>query len=350
MSTYLEALVIDRCRALGDKAAEFFGVSPGHVRQWLNGSKKPSLAAVQRVFVEPISTTTEASWSDKSVEICLPWYKSSHPLTTFSLLGLWDREKMGVKMDYGDAMIVHSRETLAHRFLQGGKPWSFWLDDDMIAPMGNASWYRSATGFNFPDEFAGLHTINRLLSAGETIVGGLYFGRKPHGRAMYYEALVDSPAGAAENLRAHSAPIDERKPVKWVGTGGILIHRQAFLDVQEKNPHLAPSFPGEPFHFFTNSSDGAHTRFKKIEEIVALAESSGEKIAATDIAKLLAEIKQDVLKNSHLMQGEDQTFGIRANLAGHQSFVDLGLVYGHVGPTVFGPHNTTAPSPSHVHN
>ncbi len=354
MSTYLESLVIQRCTELGEKAPEFFGVSPVHVRQWINGSKRPSLAAVEKVFKEPETPSIDANWEGKDVMLCLPMYKQTNPLTLFSLMGIWDRAKFGALMEYGDAFIVHSREAIAHRFLESGKEWSMWIDDDMIVPMGNAEWFRSKTGMNLPDEFAGLHTVNRLRSHNRSIVGGLYFGRKPHGRAMYYDALVDSVAGAEENRRAHEAPFNSLRPTKWVGTGCVLINRQVFLDIKEQNPHLAPMFPHEPFHYFTNASDGAMSRFADIEQMVveakaeALAGSaSGTTTLLTDACKLIADAKKDVVHNSHLMQGEDQTFGIRAGLAGHQSFVDMGLVCGHVGSIVFGPHNTKELSPIH---
>jgi hypothetical protein len=195
------------------------------------------------------------------------------------------------------------------------------------------------------------------LSHGKHIVGGLYFGRHPAGRAMYYEALRDTPEGAAENARAHKAPFNELKPVRWVATGGILIHRQVFLDIQENFPHLAPTFPGgEPFHFFTNASDGAMHRMTAVEDLVKAADQSARaervdeaKAHLADAVRLLTEAKSDTKRNSNLQQGEDQTFGIRAGQVGHQSYVDLGLVYGHIGTAVYGPHNTNAPSAKHTY-
>lgn len=356
MSTYLRSLVVQRCLLLGEKAPEFFGVSEGHIRQWINGSKPPSLSAVEKVFKEPEQPTLDANWAGKDVMLCLPMYKQTNPLTVFSLLGLWDRAKFGALVEYGDAFIVHTREALAHRFIESGKPHSLWIDDDMIVPMGNAEWFRSKTGIIIPDAFAGMHTANRLRSHNKSIVGGLYFGRKPSGRAMYYEALVDSPEGAAENARAHEAPLSGIRPTKWTGTGCIWIDREVFLDIRANNPHLEPMFPGEPFHYFVNASDGAMSRFARIEEVVNAATQAANAgngaethTLLADACKLIAEAKNANLHNSHLMQGEDQTFGIRAGLAGHQSYVDMGLICGHVGTMVFGPHNTREPSPRHVH-
>lgn len=357
MPTYLESLVVRRCELLGEKAAEFFGVSPTHIRQWINGSKRPSLAAVEKVFREPIQPTTDANWQGKDVMLCLPMYKQTNPLTAFSLLGLYDRNKFEKLIEYGDAFIIHARESIADQFLASDLPHSLWIDDDMIVPMGNAEWFRTKTGMHsLPDAFAGMNTANRLRSHGKSIVGGLYFGRKSHGRAMYFDALVDSPEGAEENRRAHEAPLSGIKPTKWTGTGCIWIDREVFHDIRSKNPHLEPMFPGEPFHYFTNASDGIMSRIDEIDAIVQAAaqeatggSAEGASKYLNDAVKLISDAKKDVLHNSHLKQGEDQTFGIRAGLAGHQSYVDLGLVCGHIGPTIFGPHNTREPSPCHIH-
>jgi hypothetical protein len=354
--TYLESLVVHRCQELGDKAPEFFGVSAAHIRQWVNGSKTPSLAAVEKVFKEPETPTLDADWAGKDVMLCLPMYKQTNPLTAFSLLGILDRTKFGVLMEYGNAFIVTTRNKLADKFLASGKPHSLWIDDDMIVPMGNAEWYRSRTGIMSPDEFAGLHAANRLRSHNKTLVGALYFGRKASGRAMYYDALVDSPAGAEENRRAHEAPFNGIKMTKWVGTGCIWINREVFLDIRTDNPHLEPLFPGEPFHYFSNASDGAMQNFAQIDAAVTAAtteatagNADGASKYLLEAGRLIAESKHNLLQNSKLQQGEDQTFGIRAGLAGHPSFVDMGLVCGHVGQTVFGPHNTREPSPIHIH-
>ena len=59
-----------------------------------------------------------------------------------------------------------------------------------------------------------------------------------------------------------------------------------------------------------------------------------------DIRTQLEETKMETVKNSRLQQGEDQTFGIRAGIAGHQSYVDLSVHCGHIGFACYGAHNT----------
>lgn len=349
MSSHLERLVTDHCALLGDElAATFFGVSQGLIRQWVNGSKRPSLAAVEKVFNVPQGVSEDPAWLGKEVFIGLPQYKTTNPVTLLCILGMWDRAKFGLLMDYGDAYVIRTREQIAHRFLETGKKWLWWLDDDMIVPWGNAEGFRKHTQMPLPDKYAGLHTVNRLLSHNKSIVGALYFGRHPFGRAMYYEAIVDSPEGAIENDSAHEGPRDVLRPAKWCGTGCLLTDRQVYVDIRDHFPNLAPMFPTEPFHFFTNASDGVMSRFTLMQEIVACAAKAVEEDKKdealrnlSEVQRIMVEGKNDNTHNAHLMQGEDQTFGIRAKKAGHPSFVDMGLICGHVGSAVYGFHNTS---------
>lgn len=351
MSSYLKNLVKLKVIELGDEpAAEYFGVSKLLVQQWKHGSKSPSLAAIEKVFVEPkASTVGTADWEGRKVTILQPFYKSVHPITHFAILGLLDRTKMGAIMRYNDAFIAHSRNNLAKMFLETDVEWSFWIDDDMIVPWGNAPWFNQYTGMNLPDRFAGKHTLNALLSHNKTIVGGLYFGRNPSGRAVYYEAMMETPEGIAENARAHDAPREELRPVRWTGTGALLVHRSVYLDIQKKFPSLAPQHPSEPWHFFSAANDAVVARLNSLYDDVSRAEQETRdgkldipKLEAflSDVRRQLSETKTENIKNSRLQQGEDQTFGIRAGLSGHQSYVDLSVVCGHIGAACYGPHNT----------
>lgn len=352
MSSYLKNLVKLKVVELGDeKAAEYFGVSKLLVQQWRNGSKSPSLQAIEKVFEEPKATgvVEQAQWEGKNVVILQPFYKQVHPVTHFSLLGLLDRAKMGALMRHNDAFIWHARNVLADQFLESGCPWSFWVDDDVILPFGNPGWFNHFTGFNFPEKYAGKHILNSLLSHNKSIVGAVYFGRNPKGRAMFYEAMLNTPESLAENARVHQGPIDELKPVRWCATGALLVHRQVYLDLRKHFPHLAPKHPTEPWHYFTNANDAAVKRINSLSEELSLAHQhvKAGKMGLDEVDQLLEnvrrqieETKADDLNFSRLQQGEDQTFGIRAGLAGHQSYVDLSVHCGHIGSTCFGAHNT----------
>jgi hypothetical protein len=350
-NSYLQGLVIDRCRALGfTEAASFFGVSEGLIRQWTAGSKTPSLAAVELVFQTPDAPVVpghEAQWAGKEVFLALPFYKSVDPRTLFSIMGIWDRAKFGASVRYGDAYVSHTRNNLAHDFLSTGLPEILWLDDDMIVPRGDAGWFNFHTGFEFPAEFAGLHTPTQLRSHGKTIVGGTYFGRGSRARAVYYEAMLSSAAGIAEDKLAHSGPAHRLRQVWWTGTGCLWHKREVLLDIQKAFPNLAPETDKEPWHFFSNRDDLLAGAFPEIKAKVneAAAQLRGQNGAAAE-AILLDAVKQidntaEASKiHSALQQGEDQTFGKRAKIAGHQSHVDHAIVCGHVGSCVYGPKNT----------
>lgn len=350
--SYLQSLVVHKIRELGpEKAAELFGVSCTLVKQWESGSKAISLAAVERVFEIPEQKSIEASWEGKKLLLLLPWYKQTNPLTAFSLLALLNREKMGVAMEFGDAFIAHARNVLLDRLVSTGVEWGFMLDDDMILPMGNAGWFKRYSGIDIPDAFAGKHALNQLLSHNKSLVGALYFGRNPRGRAMYYDALVASHAGNEENRYAHSAPREELRPVKWAATGALLINRQVALDIREQMPWLAPVHPSEPWQYFSNASDGVLREFTSLrdettkvhQEVLAGQRSldSVEKFLA-DLRRRLDESMSSVMSDNRLQAGEDAIFGIRAAKCGHPTFIDMSVVCGHVGSAVYGPHNTLA--------
>ena len=346
--SYLQALVIGRCKELGDdRAAEFFGVSAGLVKQWVNGSKTPSLASVEKVFSIPENAPKEAAWEGKNMFVCCPAYKSVHPATLFTLMAMWDRPKMGFRVRFNDAYIIHARETLAMDFLASGMPECFSLDDDLVWPCGQGAWFNETTGFNYPDRYASLHAINQLRSRNHSLVGGLYFGRNKNGRAMYHEAMQETPAGNAENERAHSAPFDECKPTEWVGTGGLYFRKEVLLDIQKTHPHLAPEYPGEPFHFFSATADPVMKAFAEMKAKVAEAHrqvTSGEAAAAgnilADLSNQLIDASNQLVLSNRMQQGEDQLFCRRAKAAGHQPYVDLALAGAHIGFNAWGAPTT----------
>ena len=348
--SYLQSLVVHKIREIGhEKAAELFGVSVQLVKQWENGSKAISLSAVEKVFEMPEQKSVEASWEGKKVLILLPWYKQTNPLTAFSLLALLNRDKMGVAMEFGDAFIAHARNVLLDRLLSTGIEWGLMLDDDMIVPMGNASWFKSKTGIDIPDTFAGKHTINQLLSHNKSMVSGLYFGRNPRGRAMYYEALMASPAGEQENRYAHTAPREELRRTKWAATGCLLINRQVALDIREKMPWLAPAHPTEPWQYFSNASDGLLREFNllrdettKVHQEVLAGQRTLESVEKFlgDTRRRLDEAMSSVISDNRLQSGEDAIFGVRADKCGHPTYVDMSIVCGHIGGAIYGPHNT----------
>lgn len=320
------------------QAAEYFEVSETLVKQWEAGSKCPSLAAAEKVFAdeagpssETWNTLPEASWEGKNVCLLLPWYKTTHPATALSLMAMLDRSKMGIIMAFGDAFISHSRNRLAADFLKTNCEWSFWADDDMVFPMGNAEWFNKVTGLNLSEKFAGMHTLNRLLSHQKKLVGGLYFGRHPQGKPMFAE-------GASSNMTAAEiraiAPTDKILPTKWVATGCMLVHRTVYADISKQ----FPSIDGAWF------SPSEHNLLENANAVVRIFKD--QSLGPQEKLSLATKELQDGLEKakgwSKLGTGEDVIFCLRAFQAGHQPYVDLGAVCGHVGHAVYGPKNTSA--------
>lgn len=325
----LSDLVVAKIGELGAaKAAKFFEVSEVRVKQWAAGSKPVSLSAAEKVFASQQSPVLEsASWEGQQVCICAPFYKSVTPSTVLSLMGLWDRPKMRFILNHGDAFISHSRNTLAKRFLALNIPWSFWIDDDIIAPNGSPTWFNKATGLPLPPQVAGQHSINRLLSHKKTIVGGLYFGRDPAGRPMYNEGFRNTAEGAMARKGWTLPPNQQVKPTKWVATGCLLIHRSVFVDISKKFPELDGKW------FSTSEHQLVGNAKRAINELSDMEKDPKDRIASA--VHLLASSTDAPIES-----GEDVIFCRRAAEAGHQPYVDLGLPCGHVGSTVYHGSNT----------
>lgn len=290
--------------------------------------------ASSAVVVPPL----RAAVPRKQVLIILPWYKYTNPLTAFSVMGLIDRSRTGILLNFGDAFVAHTRNTCADLFLKSGLEWMLTIDDDMVVPFGNADWFNAYTGFDLPPKFAALNALDRLLSRGKTLVGGLYFGRHRAGKPMYAEGCNEP----TEEAFARKAPHDGIKPTRWVGTGCMLVHRSVFLDIEKKFPRLARCKENNTRggQWFTSSE---HELAAAVEDLHALFEQSSgkwdEQLCYRAFAKL-SEARASARSNSGLGMGEDVQFCIRAAAAGHQPYVDMGLVCGHSGDRVYGPRNT----------
>lgn len=339
----LSGLVRGKIDEIGvPNAAKFFGVGETRIKHWRSGTIVPPLRAAEKVYGELLDRPRDeqlpstgqpplvANWEGKKLQICIPWYKSASPFTAFSLLAMFEKGKMGIIMNCGDAFVAHTRNKIARTFIDSGSEWSLWVDDDMILPMGNAAWYNAITGFNFADEFAGLHTVNRLLSHDKPIVGGLYFGRASNGRPMYAEG-ANSPQEAEQ---ARQGPVDRCKPTKWIATGCLLIHRDVFLGIEKKFPHLKGNY----------FSPSEHDLIDSVENIQKLLsdQTVDPKTRIVRASTMLESGRLLSNTNSRMGVGEDVIFCTRAAAAGFQPHVDLGLVIGHVGAQVYGPFNTSA--------
>jgi hypothetical protein len=264
----------------------------------------------------------------------LPWQKQTNPMTAFSVMNLVDRRRTATMLDFGDAFVAHARNTCATQFLATSIEWMLMVDDDMIVPFGRAQWFNNYTGFNLPDRFAGLNALDRLLSHKKTLVGGLYFGRHLYGSPMYCEG-ANNPTEAEY---ARKAPHDLIKPTRWVATGCLLIHRSVFEDIEKKFPRLSRARNPRGGQWFSTSEHTAMDWIDRARTMLSDGPMTGDK--AYEAHKMLESASAEAVANSSLGMGEDVQFCIRAKQAGHQPYVDLGCLCGHVGAVSYGPLNT----------
>lgn len=284
------------------------------------------MTPVDEIF-DPEAIPESPFFESRKVCITLPFYKSVEPRTMFAIMSLLDRKKTACMLDHGDAYIQHSRNKLADNFLKSGLEWQLTFDDDCIPPFGNAKIFNQFTGFNFPEKFAGLNTIDRLLSSGKTLIGGLYFGRWHHGKPVYAEGSESKQ----EEAFCRRGPQDLVKPTRWFGTGCALIHRSVYLDIEKHFPHLARKPDGTGGNWFTSSE---HDLRNAVTKAIASLEAGEDATSALEVLKRGQLLSR---KFSGLGTGEDVTLCHRAAQSGHQPWIDLGLVCGHTGVHCFGP-------------
>jgi hypothetical protein len=282
----------------------------------------------------PASKSTAAIIYQKKVMIILPWHKNVSPMTAFCVAQLIDRRRTATLLNWGDAFISHTRNHCAEIFLNSECDYALWLDDDMVLPFGNAQWYRSHTGFDFPEEFMGMNTLDRLMSHQKTLVGGLYFGRHLFGPPVTNEGSAN-PA-VADYYR--KGPYDKIQETRWVGTGCLLTHRSVFTDIEKVFPRLARRKGESGGNWFTSTEASLLDQVARVRDGLAggpiTAEKGYEALRGLEEAIALAQ------SENSLGVGEDVSFCLRAKAAGHTPYVDLGLICGHIGHCVYGPKNT----------
>jgi hypothetical protein len=300
----------------------------------MNDNLETSTAGLDAVPVHPSGMIVPLQ---KKVMLVLPWQKHTSPMAAFSVFQLADRRRVSTMLNFGDAFIAHARNHCADVFLQSKLDWMLTVDDDMIVPCGDARWFNAHTGFNFPEKFAGLNAIDRLMSHGKTLVGAAYWGRHVHGNGTWNESTHPKEAEFAR-----SGPHDIIKPTKWVGTGCMLIHRSVFLDIEKKFPRLGRGPDGKGGNWFSSSEHTAMDWIARTQEMLSNGPMDGIKAARAH--EMLGQAAAEAKSNSCLGMGEDVQFCVRAREAGHQPYVDLGLCCGHIGHRVYGPGNTS-PAP-----
>jgi hypothetical protein len=214
------------------------------------------------------------------------------PSTVNTIVQLVRRTGCGWIQRPFDSMIARSRNMLAAAFLKSDFDWSFWIDDDMIIPAGNAAFFRREIGLKenqISDEFAGLIAPYQLASHPNKFVSGVYFNR--HGAN---QITAGFPKGTSLKGKLPSRSV---LPVNYCGFGCAMVHRSVYEDILKLHPELWDGTSEECQVFST-------------------------------------------FQNGNRMVGEDEAMGIRANEAGHPCILDCSVIAGHCGRIVnFIPEN-----------
>lgn len=295
----------------------------------MNG--RDSTSGIEIVPAVPPQTVTTYG---RKVMLAFPWQKSVHPLTAFSAFQIADRRRTTTALNFGDAFVAHSRNNIADVFLKSESEWLLQIDDDMVVPFGNAKWFKAYTGWEWlPEPFVSFNALDRLLSHRKTLVGATYFAKHAKGTPVFSE-------GNRTEVEAYvrRGPHDEIKVTGWVGTGCMLTHRSVFLDIEKAYPRLARGPDGKGGNWFTSSEHKMADGVKQVMDMLSVGPMDGAK--AMRAYEMLVSINNDAARVSKLGVGEDVIFCRRAAESGHQCFIDLGLMCGHVGATVYGPRNT----------
>ena len=220
-------------------------------------------------------------FAGRDIMVGFPCYKTTNPVTAFALIAMaldFGRDKIRFDMSIGDAMIYHSRNMIAHKFLETDAKWLLMIDDDIIPCIGRPEWMKAwvPNTRKVLDQPLQRHVLHRLIGSGKTLIGGAYFGRQEGAPLMCSDRSLEAKARVYQ---------DEVAPVDWVATGCMLVHRKVFDDIRESHPELKNDVE-KTFNYF-QPIDGAN--------------------------------------------GEDVSFCKRAKKAGHQPHIDLGLPVFHVG-------------------
>lgn len=281
------------------------------------------------IAARPDAITT---WG-KKVLVVMPWQKQVSPITAFCTAQIMDRRRTASMLHFGDAFVTHSRNSCADVFLASDLEWMLTIDDDMVVPFGHKEWFKQNTGFAFPEPFMSFNALDRLMSHGKSLVGALYFGRHMSGPPVYAEGAIPTEAAYARK-----GPYDLCKPTKWVGTGCMLIHRRVYEDIEKRFPRLARDGAGKHGQWFTSTEASLLQEVILIRDKLADGKLTPEK--AYEAFRGLEEAIAHARADNGLGVGEDVSFCMRAKAAGHQPYVDMGLICGHLGVCAYGPRNT----------
>ncbi len=256
-----------------------------HYEQNPDQITEEALAVMRRIFFP---------WQGRQVYLAFPVIKATNPGTAWAIAQLMRDlgDKCADDIVMGNSNIDHARNILAHKFLRSKSEYMLFIDDDVVPPTGRPKFFKYVTNPppDYPDDLAGVHVVEQLLSRGKTLVGGLYFGRQAGGAPVFHEGLTNPQF----NEMARDLSCRDLLATEWFATGCMMIHRSVFESMKQAFPKLR-----------VNHEDFEYDFFQKIPG-----------------------------------SGEDASFCRRAKQAGHQPYIDLSVRCAHVGYCAWSSYNT----------
>jgi hypothetical protein len=293
----LKDLVLRYIQKVGPAvAAKFFGKPVSLINTWVNGKAAPTLSAAQAILDKSPKArdqylrvaeqvyidfeTGEGSFQrghtreDLPVDLCLAVKGDIPSYVHWVFVTAAAQYGVGQKM-FTDTIITRSRNMLADLFLKGKAEWAIWLDADVLPTIGNASWWKAIVrDATVSDTTASYDFIKRLLSHNKPFVGGVYSTRRKNGPLVTQPDL--HPRGQADRVASDAMRKNKSTgliEVDWLSIGLCIVHRVVFETIRQKHPELQPKMAGEPYPFFTpTSNEGEDVRLS------TLAKDSGFKL------------------------------------------------------------------------
>lgn len=307
-----------------EKAAETFETTTKRITAWLkeDGKTRPDVDEVEKYLSLKGGNVSQTEVSDKKeaitkvtedarLALCFPSYKYVNVATLRNVLTLaLDLGRGKAVADIAaDSLVVNARNRLADWFLnKTTAEWSFWMDDDMIVPLGRPSVYLNYAGIpdqenivqkHIPEKVLYTHIIDRFvehMSNGVKIVGAPYWGRHRHGRPLNQVGM--ETISGYESQKSGTGNLIE---TKWFGFGAVMIHREVFEGIKAKFPERQLQGQENKWFDFFRPPVGTDS-------------------------------------------GEDMEFCRLARECGFSPLIDTQALCLHMGANAWGPHNVVPPS------
>ena len=266
---------------------------------------------------------------DVKLHISLPSYSGTLSLDQDAALKhalmhtiLGDKLKVEFNFCANDSLVCRARDKLAAGFLQSDCEWQLQIDSDIVFPYGMghnlanyyANWMAPETFELFLNEGVfrlalSMNAIDEILRSGlkdgKKIVGGYYFWRGGNKNFNEAGSLFDPLNEDKWEIEFKLRP-DNYIQTDRLATGFLLVHRSVYEAMDEKSPELAYDLPA----VFPDKKTMAYYTPNVTKEQYAGKEVS-------------------------FYRSEDYAFGWRAKQCGFDPCLNMNLLLGHNGGTVY---------------